>query len=76
VFPPDAFARREPYAAKTILDIFTDQSRGGLIVGHRMFVLVQTNDPDLAYPSLGRQGARWNRLEWMDASRHPDRGRR
>ena len=59
--------------AEAILDIFTDRARDGLLFGHRMMVLVQTDDPNLSLGPLGAQHAQWNEQEWMDITRHPDR---
>jgi hypothetical protein len=59
--------------AEAVLDIFTDRARDGLLIGHRMMVLVQSDDPDLSFGPLGAQSAGWNQSEWMDITRHPDR---
>jgi hypothetical protein len=59
--------------AQAVLDIFTDRARDGLLIGHRMMVLVQSDDPDLSFGPLGAQHASWNQREWMDIARHPDR---
>jgi RNAse (barnase) inhibitor barstar len=59
--------------AEAILDIFTDRARDGLLFGHRMMVLVQSDDPDLSFGPLGAQRAGWNQQEQMDISRHTKR---
>lgn len=69
----DRIARMAPHRALAILDIFTDRSRDGLLFGHRMMVLVQSDDPDLSFEPLGAQTARWNEQEWLDITRHPER---
>jgi hypothetical protein len=50
----DAFAHREPAVAEAVLNILTVASRVGLLIGHRILVLVQS-DTSLAVGPLGGQ---------------------
>jgi hypothetical protein len=67
----DRIVSMDAKRAELVLDIFTDRARDGLLIGHRMMVLVQTDDPDLSFGPLGAQPAGWNMKEW--GNRHPDR---
>jgi RNAse (barnase) inhibitor barstar len=49
----DAFTRREPRAAAAILDVFANAARWGMLFGHRMLCLVQSDDPDLHFAPVG-----------------------
>jgi RNAse (barnase) inhibitor barstar len=59
----DAFARREPRAAQTILDITADQARTGALFGHRLLCLVQSDDPRLTFVPVGATAVAWNPAE-------------
>lgn len=63
----DAFARREPRAAPVILDIIAVQSRAAMLFGHRMLCLVETADPEIAFPPVGATPVVWN--PWSRAVR-------
>lgn len=69
----DRIVSMDAKRAEAVLDIFTDRARDGLLIGHRMMVLVQSDDPDLSFGPLGAQSAGWNQHESMNISRHPDR---
>ena len=58
--------------AREILDIIAARAYNGLLVGHRIIVLVHTKNPDLSFTGLGGQLSHWNRREWANISRHPD----
>jgi hypothetical protein len=49
----DAFARREPRVAAVILDLFAKAARWGMLFGHRMLCLVQSDDPDISFDPVG-----------------------
>jgi hypothetical protein len=69
----DRIVSMDASRAEAVLDILTDRARDGLLIGHRMMVLIQSDDPDLSFGPLGAQSARWNQREWMDITRQPDR---
>jgi RNAse (barnase) inhibitor barstar len=69
----DRIVATDAKRAEAVLDIFTDRARDGLLIGHRMMVLVQSDDPELSFGPLGGQSAGWNQNEWMNITRHPDR---
>jgi hypothetical protein len=55
-------------AAEGLLDIFAGASRQAMLFGRRLVVLVQTEDRDLNFATLGAVAALWNRREWMQRS--------
>ena len=69
----DSFARHCPYAAQAVLDSFAVQARLAALIGHRMICLVQSNDPDICFESVGATPVAWNDAEWLDANRRPPR---
>jgi Barstar (barnase inhibitor) len=67
----DAFVRRDGAVAQALLDIFATQARTGLLVGHRMMCLAQSDDPDLRFEPVGGSPVAWNDAEWLDSKRRP-----
>ena len=67
----DSFAKRCPFAAQVVLDIFAIQARGAALIGHRMLCLVQSNDPHISFEPVGATPVVWNDSEWLHASRSP-----
>lgn len=65
----DSFAEIDMPAAQTILDILADSSRGFMLFGQRLAVMLQSNDPDLRFDPVGATGVGWNRREWPNKSR-------
>jgi RNAse (barnase) inhibitor barstar len=65
----DAFDCRLPDVADAVLDVITDASRVQLLFGKRLIALVQSDDPRIAYRSLGGRPAYWNHREFFDSSR-------
>lgn len=61
----DAFAAKFPKIAWHVVDIVEHQSRLMLLVGLRLFALVQSDDPMISFDSLGAQSANWNGREWF-----------
>lgn len=59
----DAFAARDPRAAQIILDVFADNARVGLLHGHRMACLVQSDDPDIRFAPVGATPVAWSLAE-------------
>lgn len=52
-----------------LLDIFASQSRGHLLFGERLIVLLQSDDPRLSTRSVGACAVGWNPREWLNSSR-------
>jgi hypothetical protein len=69
----DAYATRRPRSAHSVLDILADRSRGALLFGRRLLVLVQSDDPDLRFDPVGATPVGWNDAEWLDADRRDGR---
>lgn len=65
----DALAADDLHAAHAVLDIIEWNSRYHLLFGNRMLALVQTDDPDICFESVGARPPEWNREEWFTASR-------
>lgn len=65
----DAFSSRFPRQAWHILDIIAHQSRYAMLVGNRLFALVQSDDPRLRFELVGGMPAWWNFREWFDKDR-------
>lgn len=55
----DAFAGRDPRAAQAVLDIVADNARVGLLHGHRMVCLVQSDDRGLRFTPVGATPVEW-----------------
>lgn len=55
----DTFAAHDPRAAQVVLDIFADNARVGLLHGHRMVCLVQSDDRDLRFAPVGATPVGW-----------------
>lgn len=65
----DAFASRQRKVAQALLDILANGARRSLLFGRRLLVLVQSDDPRIAFEPVGATAAGWNRKEWLDKSR-------
>jgi RNAse (barnase) inhibitor barstar len=65
----DAFARLDPYCAQAVLDICAKSSRRFLLTGQRFVVLVQSDDPRIAFEPVGARVVAWNPQEWLNAKR-------
>ena len=48
----DRIVSMDAKRAEAVLDIFTNRARDGLLIGHRLIVLVQSDDPDLSFGPL------------------------
>jgi len=59
----DAFAGREPRAARIILDVMANAARQAMLIGHRMLCLVQSNDPKIGFDDVGGTPVLWNPAE-------------
>jgi RNAse (barnase) inhibitor barstar len=65
----DAFARSNRSFAQRVLDICAHNSRRFLLTGRRFVVLVQTDDPRIAFEPVGASAVTWNPSEWLDSKR-------
>jgi hypothetical protein len=66
----DRYAARQGARANVILDIFANCARLGMLVGHRMLCLVQSDDPDIRFDPVGANPVLWNPAEFLDSKRH------
>jgi len=65
----DTFARRHRQAAQALLDIYAGVARIGMLAGHRMLCLVQSDDPAVEFDPVGASRVMWNPREWQRAKR-------
>jgi hypothetical protein len=65
----DRFVLLDRPSAHALLDIWAVNSRRGLIKGHRMLLLLQSDDPELALDPVGATPVAWNLKEWPRAGR-------
>ncbi|WP_088068099.1 barstar family protein [Gottfriedia luciferensis] len=67
----EEFAKKDKYAAHSILDIIQINSWRFLLVDDNLKLLafVHSNDPEIDFPDLGGFSAEWNPDEWLDKSR-------
>ena len=55
--------------ADVVLDILAKACRCHMLQGERLLVLVQSDDPQISFRSLGAVGAVWNYREYLTTSR-------
>lgn len=65
----DVFTAVDRRTAQIMLDIFADQARRAILIGHRIICLVQSNDPQLAFDPVGAMPVVWNESEWLNSKR-------
>ena len=65
----DSFAAIDRRTAQLMLDIFADQARCAILIGHRVICIVQSNDPQLAFEPVGAMPVIWNEAEWPKSKR-------
>jgi hypothetical protein len=65
----DSFAAKFPPVAWSVLDIMETNSRQVLLLGKRLIILVQSDDPAISFDPLGGRGVTWNSREWLNSSR-------
>lgn len=65
----DTFAHRDRSTAETILDILAQSSRFHSLLGQRLVVLVQSDDPNIRFGPIGGCAVEWNPKEWPGSSR-------
>ncbi|MEU2502876.1 barstar family protein [Streptomyces pseudogriseolus] len=65
----DRFATTCPRAAQVVLDIIAKRARQAAVLHRRLIGLVQSNDPQTQFESVGAMPVLWNNDEWSDANR-------
>lgn len=60
---------REGKLVAEVLDVFAGVIRWNLLLGRRLLVLAQSNDPRFALEPVGPVVVTWNRREWQDGKR-------
>jgi hypothetical protein len=65
----DSFAARFPQVAWDVLDIMETNSRRFLLFGRRLIVLVQSDNPEISFETVGGQSVSWNIRELLSVSR-------
>ncbi len=66
----DTFTAVDRTTAQNMLDIFADQARSAILIGHRIICLVQSDDPRLTFEPVGAVPVMWNDAEWLNSKRH------
>ena len=66
----DSFAAKVPDVAWSVLDILESNSRRLLLLGRRLIVLVQSDDPRISFERVGGRPVSWNMREWLNSSRN------
>lgn len=65
----DTFAGSHRSVAQGVLDICADNTLRFLLTGRRFIVLVQTDDPRIAFEPVGASAVTWNPQEWQNSKR-------
>ncbi|MFE9454394.1 hypothetical protein [Streptomyces sp. NPDC006739] len=65
----DRFATSCPGAAQVVLDIIARQAGQAAVLRRRLICLVQSNDPQIRFESVGAMPVMWNSDEWADSNR-------
>jgi hypothetical protein len=65
----DEVTRKDGSFAQALLDVCADNSRRFLLTGQRFLVLIQSDDPRLAFDPVGRTAVTWNPQEWLNSNR-------
>jgi RNAse (barnase) inhibitor barstar len=65
----DAFAAKMPEVAWHVLDILEVNSRTYLLFGRRLLTLLQSNEPEIQFKSVGACPVSWNGREWLNKNR-------
>jgi len=60
---------QEKSTAEVVLDIFARAVRFHMLLGRRLLILVQSDDPGIQFDRLGGISAQWNRREWLNKDR-------
>ena len=59
----------ERNTAEVVLSIFAKAVRHHMLFGRRLLILVQSDDPKIAFGRLGGVAASWNHREWLNKNR-------
>jgi RNAse (barnase) inhibitor barstar len=59
----------ETSTAEIVLDIFARAVRYHMLLGRRLLILVQSDDPRIKFGRLGGMPASWNSREWLNKNR-------
>ncbi|MBP0724077.1 barstar family protein [Bacillus sp. RG28] len=67
----EMFAKKDKYAAHSILDIIQINAWRFLLEDEnlKLIAFVHSSDPEIDFPDLGGLSAEWNPDEWLDKSR-------
>ena len=65
----NAFAAKMSEVAWHVLDILEINSRTHLLFGRRLLTLLQSDDPEIQFKSVGACPVRWNGREWLNKNR-------
>jgi RNAse (barnase) inhibitor barstar len=65
----DSFSLRHRDVAQGVLDLLADNARRFLLFGRRLLVLVQSDDPRIAFEPVGATAVSWNPKEWLNTNR-------
>jgi RNAse (barnase) inhibitor barstar len=58
-----------PAVAGVVLDILATNARRFLLFGRRLIIFIQSNNPRIAYASVGAESVGWNPKERLNADR-------
>ncbi len=65
----DSFSLRHRDVAQGVLNLLADNARRFLLFGRRLLVLVQSDDPRIAFEPVGATAVSWNPKEWLNENR-------
>lgn len=65
----DVVAHHDAGFAHHVLDILARSERSKLMEGKRILFMVQSDDPDLNFPTVGGRPVLWNFEEWLNSKR-------
>lgn len=65
----DSFISKQGELMWNILDILAGACREELMFGHRMIILLQSDDPNIYINPVGARGVSWNPAEWLNSKR-------
>jgi RNAse (barnase) inhibitor barstar len=65
----DTFATHHREVAQVVLDVLAANARRFLLLGRRLLVLVQSDDPRISFEPVGATAVSWNPTEWFNKTR-------
>jgi hypothetical protein len=65
----DHFAKTHASVAQALLDIWAGRAWDGLLIGHLMMCLVQSDDREITFQPVGPRPVGWNAKEWPKSKR-------